>query len=61
MKTSTHYPMSAAALSRRNADASRGWLPAELATGRAHDVSYWLSRAARGYSWNSAGITRKNP
>jgi hypothetical protein len=61
MKTSTHYPMSAAALARRSADAPRGWLPAEFATARAHDVSYWRSRAARGYSWNSAGITRKNP
>jgi hypothetical protein len=60
MKTFAHYPMSAAATARRSADSPRGWLPG-IAHARAHDVSYWRSRAARGYSWNSAGITRKNP
>jgi len=32
---------------------SHGWLPAQVATPRALNFSHWLSRAARGYTWNA--------
>ena len=46
---------------RRAAAMRRSWLPAQYAIPRPHDISYWRSRAARGHSWNSAAITRRNP
>ena len=36
-----------------------GWLPARMATPRALDLSHWLSRAARGYSWNSNATLKR--
>jgi hypothetical protein len=34
--------------------APQRWLPADVAPPRALDLSYWLSRAARGHTWNGA-------
>jgi hypothetical protein len=31
-----------------------GWLPTPASLPRAVDLSHWLSRAARGHSWNAA-------
>ena len=47
MKTSANYrPLAPAST-------PHGWLPAQMATPRALDLSHWLSRAARGYTWNA--------
>jgi len=54
MKTSANY---------RNAvpAAAGAWLPPP-AVPRALDVSHWLSRAARGHTWNGHGATaRRRP
>jgi hypothetical protein len=48
MNTPAHSQRSASA-------ASRGWLPAQAEMPRALDVSHWLSRAARGHTWNGHG------
>jgi hypothetical protein len=46
MKTSANYrPMT-------RTTTPHGWLPAQVATPRAI-VTHFLSRAARGYTWNS--------
>jgi hypothetical protein len=37
----------------------RRWLPAQPTASRAHDLSHWLSRAARGHTWNGSGITHR--
>jgi hypothetical protein len=46
MKTPTNYRP-------RTPGTPHGWLPAPMALPRALDHSHWLSRAARGYTWNS--------
>ena len=46
MKTPANYRQST------KASPPQGWLPLPLTTPRALDMSHWLSRAARGYSWN---------
>jgi hypothetical protein len=49
MNTPAHHAHTAAT-------APRGWLPAPAAPPRALDVSHWLSRAARGHTWNGHGV-----
>ena len=36
-----------------------GWLPAHAT--RALDLSHWLSRAARGHTWNGGASSRFSP
>jgi hypothetical protein len=36
-----------------------GWLPAQAAAPRALDLSHWLSRAARGHTWNGDATSRR--
>jgi len=53
MKTSANYrPMT-------STTTPHGWLPAQVATPRALDLSHWLSRAARGYTWNSSATFKR--
>jgi len=55
MKTSANY---------RNAThtAPGAWLPAHAASARVLDLSHWLSRAARGHTWNGSGANaRRRP
>jgi len=35
------------------------WLPVYVQPVAPLDVSYWQSRAARGFSWNATALTRK--
>ena len=38
------------------------WLPAQAALPRPLDLSHWLSRAARGHTWNGSGANaRRRP
>ena len=38
------------------------WPPAQAAASRAVDTNHWLSRAARGLTWNRDGaVTRRRP
>jgi hypothetical protein len=53
MKTSANYR------SHGPTSTSHGWLPAQMATPRALDLSHWLSRAARGHSWNRHAIFKR--
>jgi len=54
MKTPANYRTTAPA-------AAGAWLP-RAAVPRALDLSHWLSRAARGHTWNGPGaIARRRP
>jgi hypothetical protein len=54
MKTSANY--------RTATPAPGAWLPAQATLPRAIDLSHWLSRAARGHTWNGHGATaRRRP
>jgi hypothetical protein len=44
---------------RNQASTHAGWLPPEAATRRAPDFSHWLTRAARGHTWNGRGVTQR--
>jgi len=46
---------------RNQATAAGGWLPPQAAARPAPDFSHWLTRAARGHTWNGAGVSRGNP
>jgi hypothetical protein len=61
MKTPANDRPIAPALELRThtAEATDRWLPAEAMNARALDLSYWQSRAARGYSWNRHGATQR--
>jgi hypothetical protein len=49
----------ATGLQLQPAETPRRWLPAQPTASRAHDLSHWLSRAARGHTWNGSGITHR--
>jgi hypothetical protein len=61
MKTPANKLRIAPALEVRThaVDAARTWLPMEAMHARALDLSYWQSRAARGFTWNSHGATQR--
>ena len=50
MKPSANY--------RNQATASGGWLPPQPAARPEPDFSHWLTRAARGHTWNGDGVSR---
>jgi hypothetical protein len=53
MKTPAHH---------RNPTATSGWMPSPAVPQRAPDFSHWLTRAARGHTWNGRGVTpRRRP
>lgn len=61
MKTPANYLPGSTALELRTHAAARaehGWLPAGIDVPRALDLSHWLSRAARGHTWNGAATSR---
>jgi hypothetical protein len=51
MKTPANY--------RNSTPRAIGWLPAAVAAPRALDLSHWLSRAARGHTWNGPGAIQR--
>lgn len=53
MKTPANY------LPAMRAGAATGWLPAQAVMPRALDLSHWLSRAARGHTWNGDAHSRR--
>ena len=62
MKTPANYRPGPPALELRThavARAENGWLPSQAAMPRALDLSHWLSRAARGHTWNGDGVTQR--
>jgi hypothetical protein len=61
MKTPANHLAIAPALELRThaAEATRKWLPVAATHARALDLSYWQSRAARGYTWNSHGASQR--
>lgn len=55
MKTSANYRTATPAV-------PGAWLPAQAALPPALDLSHWLSRAARGHTWNGHGVNaRRRP
>jgi hypothetical protein len=63
MKTPANYPIvaPALALATRVAERPHGWMPAPTVVARSLDLSHWQSRAARGFTWNRDGGTRRRP
>lgn len=61
MKTPASHLRIAPALELRThaAEATHKWLPVTATHARALDLSYWQSRAARGYTWNSHGASQR--
>lgn len=55
MKTLANY------LAATRAAATTGWLPAQASLPRRLDLSHWLSRAARGHTWNGDAHSRRRP
>jgi hypothetical protein len=62
MKTPANYLTIAPALElATHTDRPQGWLPAPATVGRTLDISHWQSRAARGFTWNRDGGTKRRP
>jgi len=60
MKTPANYRNTAPAAQPAPGHSLGGaWLPAQVAMPRALDLSHWLSRAARGHTWNGHGATQR--
>lgn len=55
MKTPANY------LPESRGRTAAGWLPAQAVAPRALDLSHWLSRAARGHTWNGGATSRRRP
>jgi hypothetical protein len=60
MKTPTNYPTVSPALelAAHPAAATQRWLPS-LPAGVTVDLNHWQSRAARGFTWNRGGHTKR--
>jgi hypothetical protein len=60
MKTPANYLTACPALQlATHADRPRGWLPEPATVARALDLSHWQSRAARGFTWNRRGSSKR--